>query len=82
MGFICQSGELLGWHVCKMWEHGWCLEGVQQDNIMWCGHLECHVIKTCDMWGRAEGARIVLTNATWRCEARVFYFCGGVECMC
>ncbi len=28
--------------IMQMWEHGGCLECVQQDTIMRCSHLECH----------------------------------------
>jgi pentatricopeptide repeat protein len=30
--------------VDKMWEHGGCLESVQEDAILRCGPLECHDI--------------------------------------
>jgi hypothetical protein len=37
--------EQLGWHVCKMWKHGACLEIVQQDaNVSKCGDLNQHDI--------------------------------------
>ncbi len=43
--------------------------------------LDCHGIGTCEMWTRAEGTRIIPTDATGRCVARLCYLCGGVECM-
>jgi pentatricopeptide repeat protein len=30
-----------------MWEHGGCLERIQQDVISKCGHLECHTWRMC-----------------------------------
>jgi hypothetical protein len=65
-----------------MWEHGRCLESVQQDAILRCGHLDKHDIGTCVMWAGSEGAGTISTNATGRCSARLCYFCGGAECMC
>jgi len=37
-----------------MWEHRGCLESVQQDAILRCGHLECHDIGTHEMWAKAQ----------------------------
>jgi len=57
-----------------MWEHGECSQSVQQDSIMQHGHLECHVVRTCEIWVRAEGPGTVSTNATGRCVADSFTF--------
>jgi len=44
-----QMGEQLGWHVCKMWEHGgFCLESVfdkmsSRSVVL----LECHTTRKC-----------------------------------
>ncbi|CAM6013232.1 unnamed protein product [Sphagnum balticum] len=38
-----------------MWEHGGCLESVQQDAISRCGHLECHTWRMCHAWACHAG---------------------------
>jgi hypothetical protein len=43
--------------------------------------LDYHGIGTCEMWARVEGTKIIPTDATGRCVARLCYLCGGVECM-
>jgi len=65
-----------------MWEHGGCLEGVQQDVISGCGHLDCHGIGTCEMWARVKGTGTISTDVTGGCEAKLCYFCWDAECMC
>jgi hypothetical protein len=65
--------------LCKMWEHGGCLEGVQQDAISKCDYLDGHDIGTCELW--AEGTGTISTNAT-RCAPNLYSFYGGAECMC
>jgi pentatricopeptide repeat protein len=36
--------------------------------------LECHVVRTCEIWVRAEGLGTVSTNAIGRCVADSFTF--------
>jgi hypothetical protein len=50
-----------------MWEHGGCLECVQEYAILRCGHVDHHDIRTCEMWARAEGTGTILTNAAGEC---------------
>jgi hypothetical protein len=57
-----------------MWEHGECSQSVQQDPITQHGHLECHVVRTCEIWVRTEGPGTVSTNAIGRCVADSFTF--------
>jgi len=41
------------------------LENVQHDAIFKCGHLDCHGIRKCEMWGLgAEGIKTITTNVT------------------
>ncbi len=49
------GGEYLSGHVCKIREHWGCLESLQQDAILKCGHMDRHDIGTCAMQARAEG---------------------------
>jgi pentatricopeptide repeat protein len=41
-----------------MWEHGGCLESVQQDAILRCGHLDSHDIGACEMWERQKALEL------------------------
>ncbi len=41
-----------------MWEHGGCLESVQQDAISKCGHLECHTWRMCRAWAGKKALHI------------------------
>ncbi len=57
-----------------MWEHGGCLECVQQDAISKCGYLDRHDIGTGAMWPRAEGTRTISRNETGGCGFKLCYF--------
>jgi len=75
MEFKCLCGELLGWHVCKMWEHGAGLESVQQDAITWCGLLECHTWMMWNAWAWKGSSETFWTDVCRRCKARWYHFC-------
>ncbi len=46
------------------------------------GLLNCHGVGSCEMWAKANGTTIVLTNAIGRCVTKLCYIFGGVEWMC
>jgi pentatricopeptide repeat protein len=46
---MCLWEEFAG-HVCKVWEHGVCLESFQQDAISRFGNLDCHTSRMCHAW--------------------------------
>ncbi len=73
---------VIAWHVCKMWEHGGCLESFQQVAILKCDHLDHHDVGTFKLRARAQSTGTISTNGTGRCGARLCHFCGGAECMC
>ncbi len=52
---------------------------VQQDAIMWCGHLECHYIGTCEIQARAKGIGTISIVATRMCATESVAVCGTTK---
>ncbi len=57
-----------------MWNPGGCLECVQQDATLKCGHIDHHDIETHAMWPRAEGTGTISRNETGGCGSKLCYF--------
>jgi hypothetical protein len=80
VGHLC--GQLLGWHLCKMWQH-WRMLGEcsTRCHLKMHGHLDHRDIGTYKMLARSEGTATISTNAIGVCATKLCYFCGGFGCM-